>query len=139
MPFDMITLAFDRSMRRYDEDGHLHVTSSHITKACVNGYYGAEIPGYQQLGLDPHREYQLLRHPAELQKAVPTWNNLKVLDQHIPVTAADESRERVIGSTGTDAHWNAPYIDNSLVFWSEQAIAMIEFWRDEGIKFGVSV
>jgi hypothetical protein len=57
---------------------------------------------------------------------VSTWNNIQILDQHIPVTAADDQRGRVIGSTGTHAIWNAPYIDNSLVFWSDPAIAMIE-------------
>ena len=103
MPFDAITMALDRSVRSYDRDGHLHVAVSHITKACVNGYHGREIPGWQQLGLDPYRMYQLLRHPAELQKAAATFNNLKILDQHIPVTAQDENRERVIGSTGTTA------------------------------------
>jgi uncharacterized protein len=126
MPFDFIQLALDESMRSYDRDGHLHVRVSHITKACVNGYRGGEIPGCDKLGLDPNRTYMLLRHPAELQKAAATFNNLKILDQHIPVTAYDESRERVIGSTGTDAAWNAPYLDNSLVFWSGHAIAMIE-------------
>jgi uncharacterized protein len=126
MPFDLIQLALDESVRSYDQDGHLHVRVSHLTKACVNGYHGNEIPNYQQLGLDPYRIYNLLRHPAELQVAVGSFNNKPVLDQHTPVTAADDKRERIIGSTGTDAVWNAPYIDNSLVFWSDHAIALIE-------------
>jgi len=126
MPFDLIRLALDESMRRYDEEGRMYVKVSHLTKACVNGYGGNEIPDYERLGLDPNRVYMLLRHPGELQKAVPTFNQVQILDQHIPVTASDDSRERVIGSTGTHAVWNAPYIDNSLVFWSDQAIAMIE-------------
>ena len=78
------------------------------------------------MGLDPYRVYYLLRDPVELQKAVDTWNNIPLLDQHIPVTAADAKRERVIGSTGTDALWNDPYIDNSLVFWADPAIILIE-------------
>jgi hypothetical protein len=126
MPFDSLRLALDRSMRRYDEEGRMYVEVSHLTKACVNPYRGHEIPGYEQLGLDADRIYNLFRHPAELQVAVPTFNNIQILDQHIPVTAADDNRGRVIGSTGTDARWNAPYIDNSLVFWSDPAIAMIE-------------
>jgi hypothetical protein len=126
MPFDCIPLAMDRSVRRYDQDGRLHVAVSHLTKACVNGYRGNEIPGFQQLGLNPDQTYMLLRDPNELRSATPTFNNIPVLDQHIPVTAADERRERVIGSTGTDAAWRAPYLDNSLVFWSDHAIAMIE-------------
>src|SRR5215469_16037877 len=124
--FDNVLLALDQSVRSYDEDGRLHVRVSHLTKACVNGYRGNEIPGWQELNLDPYRVYQLLRHPGELEKATPTWNNIQVLDQHVPVTASDAKPERVIGSTGTNATWNAPYIDNSLVFWSDQAIARIE-------------
>lgn len=126
MPFDLIRLALDESVRSYDQDGRLHVKVSHLTKACVNGYHGNEIPGWEKLGLDPYRVYQLLRDPAELQKAVPTFNNIPLLDQHIPVTAADAKRERVIGSTGSEAAWNDPYIDNSLVFWTDPAIILIE-------------
>ena len=136
MPFDCITLALDRSMRRYDQDGRLHVAVSHLTKACVNQYRGSEIPGYEQLRLDPNRIYNLLRHPAELQKAAPTFNNIQILDQHIPVTAADDQRPRVIGSTGTDAAWRPPYVDNSLVFWSDMAIAMIESGQMKELSSG---
>jgi hypothetical protein len=126
MPFDALRLALDKSMRRYDEDGRLHVEVSHLTKAAVNPYRGNEIPGWQELRLDPDRIYYLLRHPGELEKAVPTFNNIQLLDQHIPITAADAQQPRVVGSTGTDATWNAPYIDNSLVFWTDAAKAMIE-------------
>jgi hypothetical protein len=126
MPFDTLWLALDKSVRRYDEDGRLHVAVSHLTKAAVNPYRGSEIPGWQELGLDPDRIYNLLRDPGELEKAVPTFNNIQLLDQHIPVTAADAQQPRVVGSTGTNATWNPPYIDNSLVFWTDAAKAMIE-------------
>ena len=98
MPFDCITLALDRSMRRYDQDGRLHVAVSHLTKACVNQYRGSEIPGYEQLRLDPNRIYNLLRHPAELQKAAPTFNNIQILDQHIPVNAAESGQMKELSS-----------------------------------------
>jgi hypothetical protein len=126
MPFDLLWLALDKSMRRYTEDGHLHVAVSHLTKATINPYKGSEIPGFDQLGIDPNRTYQLLRDPAELEKATPTFNNLQILDQHIPVTAADAAPDHIIGSTGSHATWNAPYIDNSLVFWTDAAITAIE-------------
>ena len=64
-------LAFDASSARtVDENGFLHVTSSHITKATVNPYYGREIPGWQAAGLDPEKIYYGLRDPRELQKMV---------------------------------------------------------------------
>jgi hypothetical protein len=136
MPFDNVRLALDRSVRSYDQDGRLHVAVSHLTKACVNQYRGSEIPNFQQLGLDANRVYNLLRHPGELQKAARTFNNIQILDQHIPVTAADDQRPRVIGSTGTDAAWRPPYIDNSLVFWSDPAIAMIESGQMKELSSG---
>ena len=45
------------SVRSVDENGYMHVGASHITKAVVNPYYGREIPGWQQRGLDPEKIY----------------------------------------------------------------------------------
>ena len=121
-----LILAFDRSARSYDADGRLHIAVSHISKATVNPYQGAEIPGYQDLGLDPNKVYNLLRDPAELEKAAPTFNNLPILSEHVPVSASDPRKDLTIGSTGTDATFRAPYLDNSLVFWDAEFIAAIE-------------
>ena len=121
-----LILAFDRSARSYDADGRLHVAVSHISKATVNPYQGAEIPGYQELGLDPNKVYNLLRAPAELEKAAPTFNNLPILSEHVPVSASEPRKDLVIGSTGTEATFRAPYLDNSLVFWDAEFIAAIE-------------
>lgn len=120
-------LAFDReSVRTTDKDGRLHVAVSNITKATVNGYLGNEIPDWEGLGLNPDRVYYLLRDPAELEKAVPTFNNLPILDKHIPVSADAPMQELIIGSTGTDAAWHAPYIQNSAVVWVGTAIEDID-------------
>lgn len=120
-------IAMDRqSVRTVSKDGHLHIAISHISKANVCPYRGAEIPNGEDLGLDPEKVYQLLRHPDELAKAASTFNNLPVLYRHIPVTSADHPREFVVGSTGTDAAWNEPYLDNSLVIWDDEAIAGVE-------------
>jgi hypothetical protein len=119
-------LAYDASARQYDQDGRLHVRVSHISKANVCPYKGREIPGAEALGLDLNGVYQLLRDPTELAKAAPTFNNLQILSQHIPVSAGAPSRDMTVGSTGTDAAFNAPYLDNSLVFWDAAAIAGVE-------------
>ena len=120
-------LAFDRaSVRTYDEDGRMHVALTHISKANVCPYYGNEIPGWEQLGLQSDKVYQLYRDPAELEKAASTFNNLPILSEHVPVSAKDHRPELVIGSTGTDAVFNAPYLDNSLVIWADDAIDGIE-------------
>lgn len=120
-------LAMDKkTVRTVSKDGHLHVAVSHISKANVCPYRGSEIPNGQDLGLDPDHVYKLLRHPDELAKAAATFNNLPVLTRHVPVTSAAFPKELVVGSTGTDAKWNAPYLDNSLVIWTDEAIAGVE-------------
>lgn len=123
---DRLTVTFDRSMRRVDENGHLHVKISHISKATVNPYYGREIPRCAELGLDPQRVYQMLRDPDELRKAAPTANNLPLLDAHIITLATEPAVDHVVGSTGTDATFNDPYLDNSLVIWTQWAIDDVE-------------
>ncbi len=126
-PFKPERLAFDRaSVRTVDQFGKLHVSVSNISKAAVNPYLGSEIPGAEALGLDPFKVYMLLRDPAELERAAPTFNNLPILSKHVPVSAERPQKEIVVGSTGTDACFVAPYLQNSLVVWEAIAIAGID-------------
>jgi hypothetical protein len=128
-------LAMDRdTVRSRDQDGRLHVEITNISKAAVNPYRGSEIPDAEALGLDPDKIYQLLRDPEELVKAATTFNNLPLLDVHIPVTVDDPRQEHVIGSTGTDAVFEAPYLRNSLVVWTAEAIDGIESGEQQEIS-----
>lgn len=121
-----LLLAFDRSSRTIDADGRLHVAVSNISKAVVSPYYGREVPGYKELGLDADKIYQLLRDPDELLKGADSFNNLPLLIKHVPVSADDPKKELVVGSTGTDAEFTKPFLRNSLVVWDAAAIAGIE-------------
>lgn len=121
-----LSLAQDRSLRSYDQDGRLHVETSNISKATVNPYYGSEIPNYRQLGLDPKKVYYLLRDPEELEKAAPTFNNLPLLNKHIPVSADDPQKDVIVGTTGSDAKFEDGYLKCSLAVWDSEAIAGIE-------------
>nr|DAP75209.1 MAG TPA: Large polyvalent protein-associated domain 3 [Caudoviricetes sp.] len=121
-----LSIAQDRSLRSYDQDGRLHVESSNISKATVNPYYGSEIPNYQQLGLDPKKVYYLLRDPEELEKAAPTFNNLPLLSKHIPVSADEPQKEVIAGTTGSDTVFKDGYLKCSLAVWDAEAIAGIE-------------
>lgn len=126
-PLNSDRLAFDRgTVRTIDIDGRMHIAVSNISKATVNPYYGEEIPDSEALGLDPKKVYLLLRDPAELEKAAPTFNNIQLLSVHVPVSANDPKKEVVVGSTGTDAAFHAPYLTNSLVVWDAEAIKGIE-------------
>jgi 8-oxo-dGTP pyrophosphatase MutT (NUDIX family) len=120
-------MAIDRaSVRSMDHDGRLHVAVTNISKANVCPYLGREIPGSRELGLDPDKIYQLYRDPEELARAVPTFNNIPLLSKHVEVSAADHQPEFVVGSTGTDAAFVAPYMRNSLVIWAKDMIQAVE-------------
>lgn len=123
----MNEFAFDKgSVRSTDRDGRLHVEVTNISKAAVNPYLGREIPDSDALGLEPGKVYNLLRDPKELAKAADTFNNLPLLSQHKPVNAEDYAPELVVGATGSDAVFEAPYLKNSIVVWSQEAIDGIE-------------
>lgn len=119
-------LAFDRSARRIDADGRMHVDRSHISKATVNPYYGREIPGFEALGLVPDRVYRLLRDPVELERAAPTFARLPILSEHVPVTVDAPRPDLVVGAIGSDVTFAAPYLDADLCIWEGTAIAGIE-------------
>ena len=123
----MLLIAMDRAptVRKYDADGRLHVAVSNISKANVCPYLGREVPGWAELGLEPDRLYNFLRDPDELARGAATFNNLPVLSEHVPVTAATEDShipEIVVGSTGTDAAFDGEYLTNSLVVWAKPSI-----------------
>ena len=122
-----VALAFDRaSVRRIDMDGRLHVEVTNISKANVCPYMGKEIPDAEELGLNPDQVYKLFRDPEELRKGAPTFNNIPLLSEHVPVSAADHRPDLVIGATGSNAEFVAPYLRNSLVVWASDAIEGIQ-------------
>lgn len=119
-------LAFDRSARRIDADGRLHVDRSHISKATVNPYYGREIPGYEALGLQPDKVYRLLRDPVELERGAATFARLPILSEHVPVTVDAPRPDLVVGAIGSEVVFTPPYLDADLCVWDATAIAGIE-------------
>lgn len=121
------TMALDsKSQRRIDENGFMHVTSSHISKETVNPYYGREIPDWQHLGLDPERIYQGYRSGEALAAAENTFNGLPLLQGHHVEHAEAPQKEFRVGSLGTDAVYAAPYLNNSLIITDAEAIRAIE-------------
>jgi len=101
------TVALDRnSVRSVDENGYLHVKSSHISKATVNPYYGKEIPGWREEGLEPDKIYYGFRAPEELKKSVPTWAGLPLHIEHHIDSAEDPQKMTRVGAVGNNPVWN---------------------------------
>jgi hypothetical protein len=111
-------------MRTVDQDGHLHVASSVISAEQVNSYLGAELPDWQSLGLQPDREYRILRPGAELAKAAASFSNKPLMIEHRPQSAADHDRDLVVGSVANPV-WKAPELYAELVIWDQAAIDAI--------------
>lgn len=122
------SVAFDAapSQRETDENGFLHVGASHITKATVNPYYGREVPGWQEAGLDPEAVYYGLRDPEELQASLETWAGLPLHIEHHIDSAEEPQKLTRVGAVGTGAVWNPPYVDAPLTVWDRAAIDAIE-------------
>lgn len=114
------------SQRETDENGFLHVGASHITKATVNPYYGREVPGWQEAGLDPEAVYYGLRDPEELQASLETWAGLPLHIEHHIDSAEEPQKLTRVGAVGTGAVWNPPYVDAPLTVWDRAAIDAIE-------------
>ena len=117
-------IAFDRaSVRTMDDNGFMHIRISPFTKEQVAPYYGREIPGYRELGLEPDKIYYGYRPAEELSKpeTVASINGIPVQLRHHAEFADAPARETRVGATGTDAEWRAPYLMNSLTIFDADA------------------
>lgn len=124
--YDKSMYAMDESENRYiDNNGHLIVKRTVITKAAVNPYRGSEIPNSEQLGLDPNKIYYLLRCPVELERGMNTFAAVQLLKRHIPVDATDSQKESTVGAIGSEFE-----MDDEGRVW-----AMLRVHDQEGIDY----
>ena len=114
------------SARSKDSNGYMHVAVSNLTKEQVVPYIGDSIPGYKELGLEPDKVYQIYRPADEIEKAVETFNGLPLMLDHWDMDAENIPKDKVVGSLGTDAKWESPYLTNSLIVTDANAIKAIE-------------
>lgn len=120
------TIALDSSVRKYDDNGHLRVERTVITKAAVNEYYGKEIPGCDELGLIPDKIYKLLRCPNEIQKGMDTFSGKQLLLKHTPVDSRNTEQTLTVGSIGSRLTFEDGKLYADLTFWDDDAIGLIE-------------
>lgn len=128
----MANHALDKSLRRFDADGHMIVEMSHISKANICPYRGNEIPNHEALGLDPEKIYKLFRDPVELEKAASTFDGKPLLIRHVAITADLPQQKLWVGTLGK-CSFEAPYlVARPLTVISGDAQALIESeYQDE--------
>jgi hypothetical protein len=129
-------IALDRSMRRVDVDGRLHLDSCNISKAMICPYFGREIPEGTALRLEPEKIYYLLRDPAELAAAAPTFANLPLMIEHAIHSADDPKQDLAVGVIGSDVRFEDPYLKASLAVWTAEAIELIESEQQNQLSCG---
>ncbi len=118
-------MALDRSVRRIDADGHLHVEHCVLSAAVVSPYYGREINGAERLGLEPDTIYWMYRDADALREAASSINGKPLIEIHQPVSADDHPREITVGSVN-NATFQAPDLIGELAIWDGDAIKRIQ-------------
>lgn len=132
----MSKLALDKSLRTQDRFGRMRVKMTNVSKANVCPYLGREIPGYQALGLDAAKVYNLWRHPDELAKAAHTFDMLPVLDEHIVVDADNPELESVAGTTGSGTVFDGTYLKVPMSIWVGESIDGVKSHRKRQLSPG---
>lgn len=133
---DLFALDSAPENRTETEDGHMQVKFSNISKAAVNPYLGEEIPGWQELGLDPKKIYKLYRHPTELKKGAATLSEKPLLMVHKPSTADDHPREVVVGTLGSKPKVDGKYLTSSLTIWDGEGVDAVKSGKQVQISAG---
>ena len=123
---DHLRLDEQKSMRRYDDNGYLHVKRSPLTREQVAEYLGRELPEFPNL--DPDKIYKVYRPGSELAKpnTIQSIQNIPIQFEHHQEDPRNPPNDTRVGSCGTDGAWQAPFLVNSLVFYDARAIARIE-------------
>ena len=129
--------ALDRqSARSFDGNGYLRVSKSNISKANICPYIGDEIPNWEALGLNPKQQYMLYRCPEELARAVDTFKNVPLLNEHIPFGTLNPPKSAIVGSVGSNVDFNGIYLTADLIVTDATAIALIESEQQKELSPG---
>lgn len=125
-----VRLALDRaavqeSFRTKDNDGHLHISSTPISKSNVCPYFGREIINWRALGLDADRVYKLYRDPEELERSADTFSGKPLMMGHWETDADNHDHLNTVGGTRS-VYWKPPYLMTALDVWPGPAITKIE-------------
>ena len=128
-------LAMDKSARTFDVDGHMRVLGSAVSMSNVCGYVGAEISGYQALGLDPNKIYQLYRDPASLAASADSLNGKPLLITHKVQVSDSHDHDLVVGSLD-NARWDTPFLRADMTIWDQAAIDVIKSGQQRALSCG---
>lgn len=132
------------SARVIDDNGYLICPNSIITGNDVAQYYGAEIPGYQNLNLDPKRVYNVYRPIQEIQSQ--NFNGMPLLSKHVmDWDAGNQDKDYIIGTIHDSEVIENDQIKSTVIFWDAQAVDELDngkkylsagYWYDPVLEAG---
>lgn len=116
------------SNREFDDFGYLTVENCILTGEDVAPYFGYEIPGYKELGLDEKKIYFVYRPEEEIKDS--NFSNRPLLSKHADFSAEDYKYKLVVGTVG-ETRMEDGQKKGTIVFWDKRATDSLE----KGLKY----
>jgi len=119
------------SKRKIDKNGWMQVDDNPIAKSGIFPYLGSEIRGID--GLDPNKIYRVYRSDDELIKALESFKNIPIIDDHemLGENATPAERKGVHGWVGESVYFDSPYIRGNLKVVSNALMDLIDAGKEE--------
>ena len=121
--------------REKTDFGHLKVIDCIITAEGIQEYHGSELP--KVFGIKDNKTYKIYRPASEIKKALDSYNNVPLTDEHYFVDGNAVNKNKWIGGVGTDAKFVDGKLINSLAVWDVKAVDLVENHKD-GLSAGYS-
>lgn len=129
-------LIAEDSNREVTPFGHLKVKDCILTAESVDEYLGSELQG-TGLNLDANAIYKVYRPAEELRKAIDSYNDVPLTNEHFFVDELEHNRSKWLGTTGSNAELVNGKVKNNVVLWSKDGIDLVEKVKD-GLSSGYS-
>lgn len=114
---------------------HLKVEDCVLTAESVDSYLGKELP--QRDGIDPEKIYNVYRPLAELKKAVDTYNEVPLVNEHYFVDGNVTNKDKWLGTSGSHATIKDGKLYNSIAIWDKDGVDLAEKVK-KGLSCGYS-
>jgi hypothetical protein len=127
------------SNRQKTDFGHLKIENCVLTSESVDGYLGRELPSYltkDGKSLEPDTIYYVYRPLAELKKALKSYNDVPLTNEHYFVDNNATNKPKWLGAVGSNATIVDGKVQNTVTIWDKDGVELVERIRKEGLSSG---
>ncbi len=112
------------SNREMTAFGHMKVKDCVLTAESVDEYLGSELPKMPEIDAD--KIYRVYRPAAELKKAIESYNDVPLTNEHFFVDELQANRNKWLGTTSGKAKIIDGKVVNNVVVWSKDGVDLVE-------------